>query len=220
MFHQPIRSPHNTNIMYNNPIMQLRLSNSYNTTTYHSHRNLIYQSWHHPSTHVVKHLDQIGNHTSMHHSTIVPNSPHSLAQANRSRSGKGGPLAQAKSFSPKRDRERGKRTLRGLAQASPLLPRRDHSSLKNKNLSSKREIEQQVLGEPLLISPRRGKLAWARKPVPAIVLSSDSHPYAPTQSNIQFQPIKFTHRPFNHHRLIKQADSTENVVRSSFPYLE
>jgi len=31
MFHQPIRSPHNTNIMYNNPIMQLRLSNSYNT---------------------------------------------------------------------------------------------------------------------------------------------------------------------------------------------
>jgi len=37
---------------------------------------------------------------------------------------------------------------------------------------------------------------------------------------MQFQPIKFTHRPFHHHRLIKQADSTENVVRSSFPYLE
>jgi len=30
MFHQPIRSSHNTNIMYNNPIMQLMLSNSYN----------------------------------------------------------------------------------------------------------------------------------------------------------------------------------------------
>jgi len=30
MFHQPIRSSYNTNIMYNNPIMQLMLSNSYN----------------------------------------------------------------------------------------------------------------------------------------------------------------------------------------------
>jgi len=79
--------------------------------------------------------------------------------------------------------KREERTLRGLAQASPFSPRRDHFSLKNKNLSSKREIEQQVLSEPLLNSPGRGKLAWARKPVSATVPSSDNthkHPHSPT----------------------------------------
>jgi len=63
-------------------------------------------------------------------------------------------------------------------------------------------------------------LAWARKPVPATILLSDSHPHTPTQSNMHFQPIIFTHKPFNHYILIKQADSTENMVRSSFPYLD
>jgi len=60
----------------------------------------------------------------VHHSTIVPKLTPSLAKANQFRSGEGGPLAQA------RTRAGEQRTLRGLAQASPFSPRRDHSSLK------------------------------------------------------------------------------------------
>jgi len=54
---------------------------------------------------IVEHIDQISNHTSMHHSTIVPQLTPSLAQANRSRSGEGDLLAQANPVSPRRELE-------------------------------------------------------------------------------------------------------------------
>jgi len=42
----------------------------------------------------------------MNQSTIAPKPARSLAQANRPRSGERGPLAQAKPFSPRRERDR------------------------------------------------------------------------------------------------------------------
>jgi len=64
---------------------------------------------------IVKHLDQISYHTSMQHSTIVPHLTPSLAQANRSRSGEGSPLAQASPVSPRRELEQGNN---GLCEVS------------------------------------------------------------------------------------------------------
>ncbi|QCD88421.1 hypothetical protein DEO72_LG3g2968 [Vigna unguiculata] len=45
------------------------------------------------------------SNTSVNHSTIVPKPVPSLAQAKRSRSGEGDPLAQASPFSPRRGLE-------------------------------------------------------------------------------------------------------------------
>jgi len=55
---------------------------------------------------LVKHVDQTNKSHAMDHSTIAPKTACSLAQVNRPRPGKGDPLAQAKSFSPRRERDR------------------------------------------------------------------------------------------------------------------
>ena len=90
----------------------------------------IYKSWHHPPTHIVKHLDQISNHTLVHHSAIAPNLPRSLAQTNRSRSGEGVLSLRRNPSRLGEITKGGEWTLRGLAQASPFLLRRYHFSLK------------------------------------------------------------------------------------------
>ena len=151
----------------------------------------------------------------MHHPTITSKPTHCLAQARgSSRSGEG-------VFSLRRNPSRlgeiakGKeRTLRGLAQVSPFSPRRDHSSLKNKNLSSKREIEQQVLGEPLLILPGRENQC---SPLFLRVTATHMHPHSPT--GIFNRLNSHTDRSIITYPSNKQI-LPKTMVRSSFPYLE
>jgi len=102
----------------------------------------------------------------MKHSTIVPKPAPSLAQARRSRSGEGDPLAQAGPFSPRRELEEWDSSFCDL-------------SLKNANSSSERQFKQKILGEPLLVSPRQDTLAWARKIVLTIVLACSRHIFRP-----------------------------------------
>jgi len=99
------RVSHNINIMYNNPIMQLTLSNSYNTkqhtiptTTSYINHDIIPHSRAYRSD-KQSHINAPFNNST----TTYP----SLAQANRSRSSEGGPLAQAKPVSPRRELEQG-----------------------------------------------------------------------------------------------------------------
>jgi len=47
--------------------------------------------------------------------------------------------------------------------------------------SPKQPFTWNNLGEPLLISPRQGRLVWARKLVLTTVLSSNNHPHRPKQ---------------------------------------
>ena len=82
---------------------------------------------------LVKHVDQTSNSHTVDHSTIAPKTARNLAQANRFRSGEGDPLAQARPFSPRRERDRKTMVLRCLAQASPISPKRDCTSLKKKS---------------------------------------------------------------------------------------
>ena len=89
-------SSHNTKVMYKQLIIQLMLSNSYAikqhtisiSTSYINHGII-------PQTLLVKHLDQT---SKQHISEPFNNSTKTYPQ---SRSGEGGPLAQASPFSPR-----------------------------------------------------------------------------------------------------------------------
>jgi len=71
------------------------------------------------------------------------------------------------------------------------------------------------LGEPLLISPRRGGLAWARLSDLAAV--SLRQPLKPNQ-NHKLEPTKHPEHHINHKLT---AQERKGVKRgSSFPYLE
>jgi len=62
--------------------------------------------------------------------------------------------------------------------------------------------------------------SWARKPALATISSSNSHPHTSNSSKMHSQPLIFSYRPSNHHKLIKYADPKGNTERPSFPYLK
>ncbi|QCD92749.1 hypothetical protein DEO72_LG5g818 [Vigna unguiculata] len=75
--------------------------------------------------------------------------------------------------------------MRNLAYVRPLPPKRDICSLKNTFGSPGRPLAQKALGEPLHISPGRGKLAWARLSVSAIVRTCTTHTHTPNRGSSQ-----------------------------------
>jgi len=89
---------------------------------------------------LVKYVDQTSKSHAVDHSTIAPKTARSLAQANRSRLGEGDPSRLGESATGKT------MVLRCLAQASPISPKRDFTSLKK---------------EPGRLSDRTHKNAWA-----------------------------------------------------------
>ncbi|QCE03206.1 hypothetical protein DEO72_LG8g1228 [Vigna unguiculata] len=87
-----------------------------------------------------------------------------LAQARRPRSGEGDPLAQATPFSLRR--ELGQKNSGSCESSLRRVPSRlsEIHLAQNGGEPPRRPLAQEVLGESLLVPPRRDKLAWARKP--------------------------------------------------------
>ena len=76
--------------------------------------------------------------------------------------------------------------LRRLAQARPFSPKRDCTSLKMKPSRLGDYSCKSFWASPLLVSPRRGMLAWARKLVPATVYSHNRYTYPKPKSQTTF----------------------------------
>ena len=141
----------------------------------------------------------------MNHSITTSKLARCLAQANRARS-----VERTLSLRrvPSRLGEgtmRGQRTLRGLAQASPFMPRREHSSLKNNVRRLRNKSRNKDLGESLIISPRRDWLAWARKPVLATIFSYNSQDHKPNHALNQSKTDTTPTNPYKHEKTSKTA---------------
>ena len=147
------------------------------------------------------------SHTSVSHSTTTSNSLAALLKPTRFAQARGPSRSGESHLAQARVRRGEQRILRGLAQASPFSPRREHSSIK-KNARRLGDISRNKrLGEPLIILPRRDQLAWARKPVLTTVFPYSSQDHNP--KHVLNRPKTDT-APINPYKPEKTSKTAEN----------
>jgi len=177
-----------------------------------NHITHIYNS----SSHVFHHNNHI--QASANHPRIINNQCHTALPSSSLR------LKGLVQTSPIRLGEGSKR---GIVAPCGISLRRDPSRLgellarsKKGRGSPERSFAWSSLGEPLLISPRRDMLAWARKSVPTMFSRATVQYYHQTNA-ISSHKLTIAYHPIKSCNIIKQSQKKHRFGKNpNFPYLE